>query len=147
MCAQVGGYFNPASGNAKRDPRSNKSRDEVGEVGFSPISMAVIMPNHVHGIITVGAQFIGPGPDGEGCLNPGSGSPTFIDRAIINQGVMNHAPTLGEIIRTFKAVSARQVRKNSPTAFFWQRNYYEHVIRSEDEWTRTRKYIEENPMH
>jgi putative transposase len=41
----------------------------------------VIMPNHVHGIIIVGAQFIAP-----------------------SKGSMNRAPTLGEIIRNFKAV-------------------------------------------
>jgi hypothetical protein len=52
----------------------------------------VVMPNHVHGIVMVGAQFIAPDPPGAGHLHP-----------VINQGVINHAPTLGEIIRTFKA--------------------------------------------
>ena len=46
----------------------------------------IVMPNHVHGIIMVGAQFIAPS-DGFGATN---------------QGVMNHAPTLGEIVRAYK---------------------------------------------
>jgi hypothetical protein len=29
----------------------------------------------------------------------------------------------------------------------WQRNYYEHIIRSESEWESVRKYIETNPMN
>ena len=28
----------------------------------------------------------------------------------------------------------------------WQRNYYEHVIRDEDDLDRIRRYIEENPL-
>ncbi|MDD5309960.1 MAG: hypothetical protein PHU25_21800 [Deltaproteobacteria bacterium] len=28
----------------------------------------------------------------------------------------------------------------------WQRNYYEHIIRSNDEWDRIRAYIANNPF-
>jgi hypothetical protein len=28
----------------------------------------------------------------------------------------------------------------------WQRNYYEHVIRTEDEWNEVRTYVRENPL-
>jgi len=28
----------------------------------------------------------------------------------------------------------------------WQRNYYEHIIRNEDDLNRIRKYIIENPL-
>ena len=28
----------------------------------------------------------------------------------------------------------------------WQRNYYEHVIRNEDDLFNTRRYIENNPL-
>ncbi len=81
----------------------------------------VIMPNHVHGIIIVGAQFIAPFRDS-----------------------MNRAPTLGDIVRTFKAISSRMVRKEYPE-FSWQRNYYEHVIRDDDSLNRIRDYILTNP--
>jgi len=55
----------------------------------------IVMPNHVHGIIMVGAQFIAPS-DGFGATNP---------------GVMNHAPTLGNIVRAYKAASTRLIRQ------------------------------------
>jgi hypothetical protein len=29
---------------------------------------------------------------------------------------------------------------------FWQRNYYEHVIRNEDEMNKIREYIKNNPL-
>jgi len=58
---------------------------------------------------------------------------------------MNRAPTLGEVVRTYKAVSTRTIRQAANAAFAWQRNYYEHVIRDEDSLRRIREYIFENP--
>jgi len=83
----------------------------------------IVMPNHIHGIIIVGAQFIAP-----------------------TEGVINHAPTLGEIVRTFKAMSTRRIREEIYPHFFWQRNYYEHVIRDEKSLNRIREYIITNPL-
>ncbi len=55
------------------------------------------------------------------------------------------APTLGEILRAFKAASARVIRRDHDAGFAWQRNYYEHVIRSEREFLTYYDYIEGNP--
>jgi len=57
-------------------------------------------------------------------------------------------PTLGQIIRAFKSISAIQgnrilSRSGRP---LWQRNYYEHVIRNDDELQRAHEYIVNNPM-
>ncbi|MBI4000088.1 MAG: transposase [Candidatus Omnitrophica bacterium] len=91
----------------------------------------IVMPNHVHGIIAiVGAPFMAPN-DHDG---------------IANKGAINRAPTLGEIIRTFKAVSTRQIHLSGLNEFKWQRNYYEHVIRNENELFKTRQYVQENPI-
>lgn len=82
----------------------------------------VIIPNHLHGIISVGAPFMAPD----------------------EPGAINHAPTLGEMVRTFKAASTHAIRR-SRASFQWQRNYYEHVIRNEHELALTREYIANNP--
>jgi len=97
----------------------------------------VVMPNHFHGIIViVGAQFIAP-----------------FDCDAINknekQGVMNHAPTtIGAIVRAFKARCTHAINqiRNTPGHHVWQRNYYEHIIRSEEEIDRIRQYIIDNPV-
>ena len=34
-----------------------------------------------------------------------------------------------------------------PGRHFWQRNYYEHVIRTEKELDKVRRYIQENPAN
>jgi REP element-mobilizing transposase RayT len=84
---------------------------------FADISLDafVVMPNHIHGIIVVGVQFIAPSDA------PGK-----------NQGAINCGPTLGQIVRTYKASSTRIIRSTENRSFAWQRNYYEHVIRNEE---------------
>jgi len=48
---------------------------------------------------------------------------------------------LSEIIRTVKALVTRNTRIK-----FWQRNYYEHVIRNEYALLKIREYIQNNPL-
>ena len=85
----------------------------------------VIMPNHVHGIILVGAG-LAP-PDG--------------------RGAASSAPTLGHILRAFKSISAIAVNRllGRSGRSLWQRNYYEHIVRNENELARIREYIANNP--
>ncbi|MBI2321508.1 MAG: transposase [Chloroflexi bacterium] len=59
---------------------------------------------------------------------------------------MNRAPTVGDIVRVYKAASARLIRQSCLPEFAWQRNYYEHVIRDELSLARIRQYIAENPL-
>ena len=103
----------------------------------------VVMPNHIHGIITVGAQFIAPDSDSVQFIAPGSVPHNHAGTA--HEGAMNHAPTLGEIVRTYKAASTRMIRQTANREFAWQRNYYEHVVRNEESLNRIRQYILENP--
>ena len=83
----------------------------------------VVMPNHLHGII------------------------------VIRRGGSRTAPTkdatkrkpLGRLIGAFKTVSTKRMNA-APGLPVWQRNYYERVIRDEDELNRIRQYIIDNPM-
>jgi hypothetical protein len=56
---------------------------------------------------------------------------------------------LPEIVRALKSFSARRIneRLNSPGIPVWQRNYYDHIIRNEDEWNNIHLYIESNPIN
>ncbi|MBR4737640.1 MAG: transposase [Rhodocyclaceae bacterium] len=80
----------------------------------------VVMPNHLHGILAY----------------PGKAHPDASDCA----------PTVGEMVRTFKAASARRIRQHGIDTFAWQRNYYEHVIRNEASLLSVREYIQNNPL-
>ena len=77
----------------------------------------IIMPNHVHIIINI----------------------------ISNQSrAQSCAPTktIGNIIRGIKSAVSRQIGYS-----IWQRNYYEHVIRNENELYKIIEYIENNPYN
>jgi putative transposase len=118
----------------------------------------VVMPNHVHGIIVidpVGAGFIPPTDEdadvGAGLALPdlpGKGEPPGAASGAPTDDVAPGGPTLGDIMRAFKSISAIAVnrhlgRRGQP---LWQRNYYEHIIRDEEELNRIRDYIIHNPL-
>jgi len=93
----------------------------------------VVMPNHFHGIIVrVGAGLALPRID------------TTIPR---HQGAASSAPTLGVIVRIFKSKSTIYVNRLLVRTGqrLWQRNYYEHIIRNEDELNHIREYVVNNP--
>jgi putative transposase len=118
----------------------------------------VVMPSHVHMIAwlqPVGAT-LAVAPD---AVAPGAGaSPAPTDGAaaaplwnIPAPETPNLNPTLGDVIGAFKslvfAVYLDWVQAHDPTrrAKFWQRNYYEHIIRDEEELHAMRRYIRNNP--
>src|SRR5688572_31736185 len=94
------------------------------------------MPNHVHGIIwlvdipnvaespAVGAQHAEPLRPG---VRPGS---------------------LSALVCSFKSAATAEARKRGFDAHLplWQRNFYEHVVRNDDELNRIRQYIRLNPL-
>lgn len=99
-----------------------------------------IMPNHIHGIITVGATLaVALNNNVRAGASP---APTAV--------VRNENVTVGNIVGTFKSLAANEILKlykirNEYMGRFWQRNYYEHVIRSDNELTLLREYIVNNP--
>jgi REP element-mobilizing transposase RayT len=60
--------------------------------------------------------------------------------------------SLGDVICTYKSLTTlawrRYCRENGKEdhSTFWQRNYYERVIRNEEELTSVRTYILNNPL-
>jgi len=64
---------------------------------------------------------------------------------------VNLNPTLGDVVGAFQSlvftVYLDWIQANDPTrrAKFWQRNYYEHIIRNEHELQAIRRYIRQNP--
>ncbi len=110
------------------------------------IDAFTVMPNHFHGIIMIEGATIAPIQNNivgaALCGRPGftDGQPHRV------------APTLGTIMDWFKTMTTneyiRHVKQNDWQPFpgkLWQRNYYERVIRNEEELNRIREYIMYNP--
>lgn len=55
--------------------------------------------------------------------------------------------SLSSLIAGFKSITTKQINilRNAPGTLVWQRNYYEHIIRSQDALDRIREYIINNP--
>ena len=98
----------------------------------------VIMPNHIHGIIEI--------PVGADSISTPISAP--------NRAEMDSAPTvLPAIIQSFKRHSTikyiTMVKQHILPPFdkrIWQRNYWEHIIRNENESERIAQYIMDNPV-
>lgn len=109
----------------------------------------VVMPNHIHGIITI--TNVGANP----CVCP-KDSREFTKDIILcsNKDSGGHmGPPLQKIIQWYKTMTSNEYIKNVKqknwTPFnkrFWQRNYYEHVIRDEEELRKILSYIKYNPL-
>ena len=122
-----------------------------------------IMPNHVHGIIIINEIFIDPvgvDPRVDPCIDIGRthrSAPTTFGRTHRSAPTTfgrthRSAPTLGTIIQWFKTMTTneyiRHVKHDSWEPFnqrVWQRNYYEHIIRSQKNLGAIREYIMNNP--
>ena len=60
--------------------------------------------------------------------------------------MQNSRQTVGKVIRYFKAKTAKAIHDRFFPSFHWQRNYYEHVVRSPRELKSIREYIINNPL-
>ncbi len=91
----------------------------------------VVMPNHIHGILVFDRrglpwQTTTP-PPGLGYRVPGS---------------------LGSVVGMFKSAVTKRINDlhDAHGIPIWQRNYYERIIRDEDELNAVRAYLENNPL-
>ncbi|MCY3668465.1 MAG: transposase [Gemmatimonadetes bacterium] len=124
------------------------------------IDVWVIMPNHMHGIIiltevqaTEDDMQSGADPKTDVGAKTNMGIKTNMGTKTDVGAGLKPAPTaptrhgLSEIVRAFKTFSARRINAlhNTVGTPFWQRNYYEHVIRNESALDRIRQYIVDNP--
>ena len=101
------------------------------------IDAFVVMPNHVHSILVFENRV-------------GAGFPCPEKNAQTKEGAVT-APlrkTLGSVVAYFKYKSTKSINKFQDTSGcrLWQRNYYEHIIRNEDDLNRIREYIIYNPV-
>jgi len=85
----------------------------------------VIMPNHLHGIIIINGD----------C-----------------RGVSRNTPTrkpLGQIIGAFKTVTTKHINQIRGTQGkkLWQRDFYENIVRNDQDYSRICQYIKDNPKN
>jgi putative transposase len=98
----------------------------------------VIMPNHVHFILSVGAVHEPP--------FPGTSAGAIRELPLRDE---RRKMLLFKIVGYFKMNSAKKINviRQSRGCPVWQRNYFERIIRDENELGRIREYIIQNPSN
>jgi len=96
----------------------------------------VIMPNHFHAIISIGDNQFNTHRGGRDAMH-------CVSTAQNKFGPQSK--NLGSIVRGFKSGVTKNARIINPD-FGWQRNYWEHVIRNDNEYQRIAQYIMDNPQ-
>jgi len=98
------------------------------------IESYAVMPNHVHGILTVHLKLPNANRSG-GTMEAAEafGKPT--------------AGSLPTIIRSFKAATSKRARESGLVSGepIWQKGYYEHAVRNTKEYVEITNYILLNP--
>jgi len=94
----------------------------------------VIMPNHIHGII-----IIEPPDVGTHC------NVSLRQEESFGKSTKNSIPT---IVKLYKATVTKQINilRQTPAVPVWQRNYYEHIIRNDNDLYKIRQYLHNNPI-
>ena len=77
----------------------------------------VIMPNHVHVILILNNEM----------------------------AAASSRPTIPEIVRAWKSLSARRCKQSGFNYPLWQTSFYDHIIRDEQDYFTRWNYIDENP--
>jgi putative transposase len=110
----------------------------------------VIMPNHIHGLIFITTERRGE------VVSPLDNPNNNIQDAYVD-GIYNldgetpplRKPRLGQIVAYFKYQSTKEMNRietDKAITKFWQRNYYEHIIRNEKDLQNKNDYIQANPL-
>jgi REP element-mobilizing transposase RayT len=106
----------------------------------------VIMPNHMHGIIMIGAK--------QHNICRDTMHRVLNDETTMHQDAKHCVPTnrfggqsknLSSIIRGYKSAVTMYARKHGIN-FKWQTRFYEHIIRNNKELNQIREYIQNNPL-
>ena len=85
---------------------------------FLEIDRYVIMPDHIHIIFIIREDTGGASP----------------------------APTISDIICTYKSLTTRECNKIRKTGQIFQRSFFDRVIRNEKDYLEALEYIENNPI-
>ena len=132
------------------------------------IDAFVVMPDHLHGILVIEGQLDTPaGVDSPSAVDtpPGAHTSPGAD-APPGRGTLQRAPTtttwdraptserfghptsgsIPTIVRLYKSTTTKRINilRGTPGMPVWQRNFYEHIIRTDGELDRIRGYIQAN---
>ncbi len=103
----------------------------------------IIMPDHIHGIIIIKSK---SETKSDCVIVETSKLGVSTDSSIINGNPNWKSNSIGSIINQFKRICTIKI-KSFGLDFSWQPRFYDHIIRSDNEFDRIRTYIKNNPVN
>jgi putative transposase len=106
-----------------------------------------MMPDHLHGIVIIdpnNSVFIVETPESGVSTEKIHIAPQITTKPATNPNWKS--VSLGVVINQYKRICTIHIRKRG-YSFKWQSRFHDHIIRTEDELNRIRKYIRFNPVH
>ena len=104
----------------------------------------VVMPNHVHIIIRI-INNVGTGRDLSD-IKTGTDKKTGTTRELSLRKSLRKIKSLSELVGAFKTTSSKLIHQSGFYDFCWQRSFYDHIIRNDEELIRISDYIEKNSL-
>ena len=84
----------------------------------------VIMPNHIHMIISIKNSSI---------------------KRSIRESTLRNRSTISNVVGYLKMNSSKMIHEINPDENVWQSSYYDHIIRDENDYLEKWNYIDGNP--
>ncbi len=125
----------------------------------SKIDYFVIMPNHIHWIIIIENE------TNRNVENENICSLSWIPRNVENENICSllwtnqnvgdenfrslreHKTNVSNIIKWFKIWCTKEIRqKYDDLSFWWQKSFFDVIIRNDEQLEKTREYIVNNPL-
>jgi len=123
---------------------------------FAKLDAFVIMPNHIHGILSIhrrdAINRVSGDNEGDAIHRKDAINRVSTDNVgnviggITGENNPMLSDNLARIIRWYKGRTTFFARKIHAD-FTWQTRYWDHIIRNDDEYVRIKTYIETNPAH
>jgi len=130
---------------------ANKMWFEIpNHFSFVTLDEFVVMPNHIHGIIVIKPTPVGTlhatslrQQQQQRQQQPLQQQPQIVKNDFM-ASISPKPGSLASVMRSYKSAVSKNAHLTK-SGFVWQHRFYDHIIRSERELNRIRKYIINNP--
>ena len=111
----------------------------------------VVMPDHVHFILCIirKRNLANNTQAGDARVAPTTGESRSSGRrveACLDRPNGPKSKSLGSIVGSFKSTITRRIRGELEIGFGWQRSFFDHIIRNDEDLRVLRDYILNNPL-
>lgn len=107
---------------------------------FISLDEFVVMPDHLHGILTINCEELIKYCDIKGTTSKKSNGKDLSARMTV---ISPEPGSISTVIRSFKGAASNTIRKFNPD-FAWQPLYHDRIIRDPQEYDDIRNYIIDN---